>query len=237
MSLKKGEKTMNYQQQIKNLLAESREGIRYRRMSQGTRVLTIIAMLPIYAAACVAIAFYYVNLFFYNALLSPVSYLESWLEERQDKVQHATQAVLYFVCIPFIFFNRVLMSLMSFSFYFQWFLLQVIIYLATLGGIKWQPSINEASFKKRSYEFKPGEVGTMVFTILAFGAFALYVLLLLIVNVGEVWEIYEFCNVVGWLYSAMVLIVNPILFRKKEIVEAEAEAYEATEEAEASTVL
>ena len=100
---------MNYQHQIKNLLAEAREGIRYRGMSQGARVLTIIAMLPVYAAACVAIAFYYVNLFFYNALLSPVSYLESWLEERQDKVQHATQAVLYFVCIPFIFFNRVLM--------------------------------------------------------------------------------------------------------------------------------
>lgn len=209
---------MNYQQQIKNLLAEAREGLRYNEMSTGTRVLTIIAMLPIYALACISIAFYYVTLFLYNALLSPVSYLESWLEDRQDKVQHATQAVLYFICIPFIFFNRVLMSFMSFSFYFQWFGLQIVIYLATLGGIKWQPSINETSFEDCYYELKPGEAGTMVFTILAFGSFALYLLLFLIVNVGEVFELSTFCNLIGYLYSIMIFIVNPIVFRKKEII-------------------
>lgn len=214
---------MNYQQKIKNLLEEARRGIRYENMTPGTKAITIIAMLPIYAMTCILIAGYYVTLFLYNALLSPTSYLENWLEEKQANVQHATQAVLYFICIPFIFFNRVLMSFMSFSFYFQWFGLQIAIFLATLGGTKWQPSINESSFESRNYSLKPAEVGTMVFSILAFGAFALYILLFLIVYVGEVWDVFSFLNVVGWLYSLIVIVVNPILFRKKELDTSELE--------------
>ena len=209
---------MNYQQQIKNLLAEAKEGIRYTDMSSGTRVLTIIAMLPVYAMNYLLIASYYVLLFFYNALLSPVSYLESWLEERQDKVQHATQAVLYFVCMPYVFFNRVLISIISFFFYFTWFELIIVTYLSTLGGIRWQPSINTASFdKKHSFILKPGEVGTMVYTILAFGLFMLYILLFLLVYIGEVYDIFSFFNFVGTVYFIMITIINPILFRKKEI--------------------
>ncbi len=216
---------MNYQQQLKSLLAEAKEGLRYADMSSGTRAFTIIAMLPIYAITCILIASYYVLLFLYNAFLSPTSYLEQWVEEKQDQVQHATQAVLYFVCMPFIFFCRVIISFMSFYFYFLWFEIMVFTYLSTLGGIMWQPSINTATFDgEHTFVLKPGETGTTVFSILSFGACALYVLLLLLMYVGEIWDLYEFCNLIGWIYFAMILLVNPILFKKTEVSEEEIEA-------------
>ena len=211
---------MNYNQQIKNLLAEARAGIRYANMERWEKILTIIAMIPIYAVTCVLIATYYISLFFYNALICPTEYLEGWLGENNAKVRHATEAVLYLICIPFIFANRVLMSVMSFSFYFQWFLLQTALYLSTLGGTKWQPSINLATFKKRCYKLRPGEAGTMVYTILTFGLFAFYLLLFLAYTIdgSTSWELYRFLVAIGWMYTAMAVIINPILFSKREII-------------------
>ena len=234
---------MNYQQQIKNLLAEARSGIRYKNMSTGVKVLTIIAMLPVYAVACALVGSYYVLLFFYNALLSPTSYLEEWLDEKKSGVKHATEAVLYAICIPVIFLNRVLMSIMGYGFYFVWSLLQISVYLSTLGGIKWQPSINIASFdKNRKYNLRPGETGTLIFTILAFGFFALYILLFIIYSSERSWELYRSTNTVGIIYALIITILNPILFAKREISDADAERINvdtddsAEEEIEETTV-
>ena len=228
---------MNYEQQIKNLLAEAKEGLRYEDMSREMKVITKIAMLPIYAITCILIASYYVLLFLYNAFLAPTAYLEEWLDKRQENVQHATQAVLYFVCIPFIFFCRVIISFMSLYFYFLWFEIMVFTYLSTLGGIIWQPSINTATFDdEHTFVLKPGETGTRVFSILAFGSCAIYVFTLLLMYVGEIWDVYDFCNFIGWVYLAIITIVNPILFKKTEVIEEEvAASEEETAESESET--
>lgn len=215
---------MNYLEQIKSLLNEAREGIQYKGMSTGQKVFTIISMIPIYAVTCVLIGMYYVSLFFYNALLSPTVYLESWLEEKKSGVKHATEAVIYAVCIPYIFFSRVIMSLMSYSFYMIWFFLMCATYLATLGGVKWQPSINVATFEKHTYILKPSESGAMLYTVLAFGFQALAILLVLIYNSERSWELYRSSNTVTWIYFIIITILNPILFRKKEVKEEESTA-------------
>jgi hypothetical protein len=40
----------------------------------------------------------------------------------------------------------VALSFNAIAFYFQWFGIQIVAYILTLGGIKWQPFITEATF-------------------------------------------------------------------------------------------
>ena len=211
---------MEYQKLIKDLLAEAKEGIRYKQLDKSFRVLTIIAMLPVLAINCILIAMYYVLLFLYNALLCPVNYLESWQESKKEGVQHATQAVIYFVSMPFVFFCRALLSFISFFFYFLWFETMAVTYLSTLGGIRWQPFINTAKFdKKYNWELKPSANGTKIFSIISFVVFVLFVLLMVVVYVAEVYDLYSVAIFMGLVYAVIVVVVNPILFKKTEKVE------------------
>ena len=213
---------MNYQNLVKKLIAEARGAIQYKKLEQPWLVLTIVAMLPIMAVCCLLIGFYYALLFLYNAMLSPVSYLESWLDERKEGIMHATQAVLYFVALPFIFFCRVILSIISFFFYFLWFELMVFTYLATLGGVRWQPFINTATFDKEySWKLAPGETGRRVYTIASFSLLVLWISLWLTANITGSLDMLGVANVVRLLYLAVVIIVNPIIFKKQEYSECE----------------
>ena len=84
--------------------------------------------------------------FFFKMLAAPADYLDKWLKAEKEGVQHATQAVIYLVALPTVFGFQVLLSLNAFSFFFQWFFLQIQAYILTLGGTKWQPFITEAKF-------------------------------------------------------------------------------------------
>ena len=211
---------MEYQSLIKNLLNEAKEGIRYNQLEKPMRILTIIAMLPVLALNCILIAMYYVLLFFYNALLCPVNYLEKWQEQKKDTVKHATQAVIYLVSTPFIFFCRAILSFVSFYFYFLWFEIMAVTYLSTLGGIKWQPFINTATFdKKYNWELKPNANGTKIYGVVSFIMFVLWLLFALIVEVAGIYELSSVGTFITVVYFVTIIVVNPILFKKTEKVE------------------
>ena len=217
---------MNYQQLLKDLQAEVKNAVRYKRMSTPYRVLTLIGLAPILLVKWMLIIYFYAFLFLYNALLAPVSYLEAWQDDRTKNVKHATEAVVFWVSTPFIFFLRVLMSIASFFFYFLWFDLMCANYLLTLGSIRWQPFLNTATFdseKEYRWDLTPGETGTMVFGIIAFSLFCVLTLLFNIFVFGEVVELYEVTMIFMVIYYVVILFVNPVLFRKRELAEGESE--------------
>ncbi len=74
------------------------------------------------------------------------NHLQRWLDSKKDGVEHATQVVIYFVCLPTIFSQQILLAFASFAFYFQWFGLVLGAYIMTLGAVRWQPVITEATF-------------------------------------------------------------------------------------------
>jgi hypothetical protein len=219
---------MNYQQLIKGLLAEAKNAERYKQMGPGVRVLTMIGLSPIFLFKWLVVIYYYALLFLYNALLSPANYLENWQSERTKGVQHITEAVVFLVSTPFIFFLRVWLSIASFFFYFLWFDLMCASYLFSLGSIRWQPFLNTATFDgtERHWKLKPAETGTMAFGIIAFSLFCVLTLLFNIWTFGEVYEVYDLMMVLNAIYYIQILIVNPILFRKTEMTEEEYKDYQ-----------
>ena len=214
---------MDYQKSIQSLLKEAKAGLSYKQLAKPYRIFLIIALFPLILAEYALIISYYVQLFFYNALMSPVTYLESWKDKNKEGIQHATQAVLYFVSTPFIFFLRVVLSLMSFNFFFLWFFLMCFTYLVTLGGIKWQPCINVVPEREGGETRLKAAAGERFATV----AFVFFVLTVILAPfVGSAND--AFMTMMG-AYSFVIVVVNAI-------VSATARVPAQTEDGEAAPV-
>ena len=110
------------------------------------RVILFIILLPLRISFFFARLAYWFTWFFFKGFSAPVDYLQVWLDGQKGGLGDLTQAVLYLACMPTIFAYRVVLAFNSFAFFFQWFGLMVTAYILTLGNIKWQPVVTEATF-------------------------------------------------------------------------------------------
>ncbi len=221
---------MDYQKSIEGLLKEAKLGRSYLQMGKGYRNILKIAMFPLYIVEVALLFCYYVQLFFYNALLSPAAYLEEWQETKKDGVKHATQAVIYFVSTPFIFFLRIAISMLSFSFFFLWFTLMCITYLVTVGGIKWQPCINLAEFEtERTTKVKCAAVEKFAVTL--FFGFVLTAAMIFLNAVCGIWQLTTSLSVIAGTYGGIMFLVNALVSAfAREAITVKAEEEEEEEE-------
>ncbi len=172
---------MNYSAIIKKFAQEALSYKQYKRLPTAVAVLAVIATLPFLLLAALTFVFFHCYNFFYNLISSSVSYLEAWLRRERQNVHPATEAVLYLVATPFIFFIRVILSGFAAGFFFLWFGLQCYSYVFTLGGVRFQPYINSATFsgESASYRMKTSTTVSTVLVGISFGLYALsYVLML-----------------------------------------------------------
>ena len=138
---------MNYSKLLSQLTAEMKKKVaRWDKMKKGLKIFLIIVFIPFIVSFIVNKIVFWLTMFFYQLLGAPAGHLHQWLRTEKDQVQHATQAVLYAFCLPVVFGLQILLSLASFLFYIQWFVLQVHAIIITLGGTKFQPFISEATF-------------------------------------------------------------------------------------------
>ena len=119
---------------------------KYESLNIVLRVIFTLIFIPLRISFFFARLFYWFTWFFFKALAAPVDYLQNWLKEQKEGIAHATQAVLYLICMPTVFSQQVLLAFNSFAFFFQWFGLMLSAYIMTLGEVRWQPVISEAKF-------------------------------------------------------------------------------------------
>ena len=208
---------MDYTKLMKSLTKEMKVGAQYDRLAPLCRVLLIIAMIPLIVAFVLSKFAYSVSLFFYKAISSPAEHLHIWLKSQKDEVHHATQAIMYFVCMPFIFSLQVLLSLNTVYFFFQWFFLMIQGYLLTLGGIKWQPIVTEATFEDdEEYDVAPDETFVALFAIAAFASFVFPIVFFWLASVLP--KLSSALSGIGVffviVYLVLVYIINPIFFKR-----------------------
>ena len=222
---------MDYQKLISSLLAEAKKGIRYKQFNIVMRIIAIICMAPFYVFAFFGVVYYYVSLFLYNALLSPCTYLEAWEKDRTKDMHPAPKAVVLFCTTTFIFFLRILIAFFSFFFYFQWFSLQITLYICTLGGIKFQPWINTATFDEEiTWTLRPEKKTAQTFLIptiiCEFAPFFFLILFAIFEAIAEGGNAVKFClsmmdicAVLAYVslitYLVFACIVLPCVYRKQ----------------------
>ena len=139
---------MDYLKLLSGLKKEFLEAGRakYESLHIVLRVIFTIIFIPLRIGFFFGRIGFWFTWFFFKAMAAPVDYLQNWLKAQKDGVQHATQAVLYFVCIPVIFAQQVTLAFNAFAFFFQWFGLMLQAYVLTLGAVRWQPVISDAKF-------------------------------------------------------------------------------------------
>lgn len=124
---------------------------KYNSLNGVAKFLLTILFIPLRVSFFFGRLGYWFTWFFFKCLATPVDYLQAWLNKQQEGIHPAAQAVLYFCCIPTIFAQQVLLALNAFSFFFQWFGLMLNAYIMTLGTIRWQPVISEATFENEIF--------------------------------------------------------------------------------------
>lgn len=192
-------------------------------MHTAKKVLLIIGLIPLILSTFASVVSYYVLLFFYKGFAAPLEFLHKLVKEEAKDVKHATQFAIYWLAFPFIFFLYVLQSFAAFLFYFQWFGVMVNMYLVTLGGVKFQPFVMDVNYEEEpQWSLTPGRTGVTVFTVLLIFFDALIALGILVTE-----EELSGFGVIGVL--VMLLIVNPLLFKKTPLVVEEPNALETSE--------
>ena len=221
---------MNYSALQKNLFSEVFSGKQYALLPPAIRVLAFIGMLPFIIIAFSYTISYAIYNFIFNVLSAGVAYLENWVHEERRSVKPATEAVLYFITAPTIFFMQVLLSLFAIAFFFIWFFLQCVLYIATLGGIRFQPYINHASFGKVTDGFTASSnpVALLVVSVIAFSLYALYFIFIFAALLGA-YDLGAVAVVIYIFYLLFVLIAIPVCARKKAGTDADASSYDEEE--------
>ena len=224
---------MNYSKLLHGLIAEMKTGVQYKRIPQPFKAFVIIGMIPVILAFVGQSIAYRVQVFFFKALSAPAEYLHRWLRGQKDEVEHATQAVMYFVCLPYIFFLQTLLALASLGFFFSWFGLQVTGYLLTLGGIRFQAYVSDATYdevEKGEYVCTPNDQIAIIFSCVLVGSIALNVLLGIVIDISDSYRVWSAVSgmrsLLNLIYWVAVVIVNPILFRVHKVEKLEESAAE-----------
>ncbi|MBE6131767.1 MAG: hypothetical protein E7180_00030 [Erysipelotrichaceae bacterium] len=141
---------MNYYESLKKLNAQLFAFINYKKLNLPLKILSIIALLPFILVTIIYIGLYYLTLVVYYCIKSPIDHLQNLIRNEGKEVKHATQFIIYFIGFPFIFFANVILSIISCFFFIYNLFINIFGYLATLGGINYNPFLFNA--KERNNE-------------------------------------------------------------------------------------
>lgn len=205
---------MNYNLLVKGLFAEAKRGLQFKDISLPYKILLIIGLSPLIVLTFSCALSFYVLLFFYRGLSSPLEYLHQIVKNEGQEVRHATQFIIYWIAFPFIFLLYIIQAFFTVVFYFMWFELMLYTYLVTLGGVKWQPFLMDANYEEENsiYELRPSIVNMKSFIILLTASYGYLILGAILINKTS---IVLLIGLVGVLL--LLFIINPILFKIKAI--------------------
>ena len=210
---------MNYHSLIKSLVAEAKSGLQFKRMNPVLKVFVKIALIPLFVLAFLGVCGFYLTLFLYKAISSPLDHLHKVVKGEGKEVKHATQFAVYWISWPCLFILYLFQAAMAITFYFQWFFVMLTVYLATLGGVKWQPFLMDASYpNEESYVVQPGQGGIitfLVFTLVFYSFISSGVMLCLDEYFAEFGSVVAVLGFLG--VNVMLFIVNPACFKKRKV--------------------
>ena len=217
---------MNYLSKLKDLM-------KIKRDQAPKNFFLIFSFLPFYLLLYVFVAMYHISHFFYKLLTSPIDYLEAWKTHQAENKKHATEAVIYYLTIPVLFCLQILSSLSTVGFMLLWVPINALVFLVTLGRVKWQAFLIEAKTDRESLVCEaPFALNKTWRSVYTYTTFAVTVILLISavlnftgiavdVNISyAIWKIFRFSRIA---YVALTAVASPFVFIKRKNTQALAE--------------
>ena len=178
-------------------------------------VLIFISLMLVFSALVVAV----------KAFSVPALYLEQYIKEKanKDRLYHATQFIAYFVAFPSLFGLQVFLAIISVSLFVLFLFVELIGYIATAGGISFQPFITDYSAEKaNNYEFEErSNKYTYVFLIINGCLLLTFIVLYLIGIFTYNTECLIFAFVIDRIYTLSTIIMSLFIVSRKKNKEVE----------------
>ena len=128
--------TLDFLERMSTLLKEAFKFKKYKAMHPVLAVFTGILMLPIVAVSFMVTAMLAVLGFVFAFITGPVKYLHEIVHGEGQSVKHATQAIVYLISWPFVFFCYALIAFLLVLLIPTYALLSFLCYVWSLGGFK-----------------------------------------------------------------------------------------------------
>ncbi len=122
-----------------SLLKESLMLKSYRHLKLWQAILVALVLLPFILSYVLIMLIYGIAAIIYKLISCPFDYLYGFVKQEGKEVNHATQAVIYIVAFPLIFFLRCIMAFMIFYMSIVHLSASLDGYVATFGGITFSP--------------------------------------------------------------------------------------------------
>jgi len=219
----------NYYRTIQSRMKEFLLWENYRQMPLALAILSGIVMIPATMIAFVLFGFLSVIYFFFYLFSLPANFLLEFIKGEGREVKHATQAVIYFIGFPFIFFWYVYMAFSIVFIYIGYIFYSLAIYYASLGAVSMRLDLVKESEKdvvvpplktvdKKKY-FKSALTFVIVNYCLPLITITTFVVMyILSFNAGylNMWPVYYAMIICRSLTLLFILIYVPLAFRKKD---------------------
>ncbi len=132
---------MNFTKTYTDMLKETFFWKGFAGLNLALRVLCVIALLPFMLWYAIGMLVYGIGLLLFKLGDVPYEYLHATIKAERQEVRHATEAIIYFVAFPTLFFLKVLMSFLIVMLVVIHFCTSIIGYVATFGGLTLSPYI------------------------------------------------------------------------------------------------
>lgn len=107
------------------------------------RVLCIIVLSPFIALYTAMLLVYGAIVTLYRMFNGHLNFIHDFIKKERGEIRHATEAVVYLIAFPWIFFCKVLLAIITFILMFVHFSTSLVGYIATFGGIRFCPFMLE----------------------------------------------------------------------------------------------
>ena len=134
---------INYLDKLSQLLREAFKFKKYKAMHPALAVFAGILMIPFVLASFSVAAAFAVLAFSFSVCTSPVKYLHTLVNQEGKEVKHATQAIVYLISWPFVFFLYAVMAVLLLMIIPTYALLSILLYVWSFGGFKFHLFMTE----------------------------------------------------------------------------------------------
>ena len=99
----------------------------YKKLFPAASAISALVLWPFLLTSLLLSGFYYLYAFILKICSVPVDFLSKVMHEEGKEVKHATQAIVYFVAFPVIFFMYILISFFTINLVVLYFFISVFL--------------------------------------------------------------------------------------------------------------